>query len=203
MPKASASKTQQPQLVKAFARDLHLAPRKLRLVTNLVKNMNAVDAMVQLQHTNKKGSPIIIKLIQSAIANAKNNFSMEPEQLYIKSISADMGKVMKRYFPRARGSAFVIRRKMSHVNIVLEQRKTGKAAKSRMTVFNKLKADTAKTESVDPSRQARTAADQQTAVHEKPAKDLTKKSQVFKTDEEKKMSKVANKRRLFNRKTGE
>jgi len=104
-----------------------------------------------------------------------------------------MGKVMKRYFPRARGSAFEIRRKMSHVNIVLEERKKGKASKIKAGFLNKVKSEEVKSVNVD----------QQAAVHEKPVKEEIKKSQVFKTDEQKKMSKVANKRRLFNRKTGE
>jgi large subunit ribosomal protein L22 len=190
---ADSTKTNTTKLVTAHARDLHIAPRKMRLVTNLVKNMNALDAMVQLQHTEKKASPMLIKLIQSAVANAKNNFSMDPQHLFIKSITADMGKVMKRYFPRARGSAFEIKRKMSHVNIVLEERKKGKASKVKAGLFAKPKAEEVKTENVD----------QQKAVHEKPVKEEVKKSQVFRTDEQIKMSKAANKRRLFNRKTGE
>jgi large subunit ribosomal protein L22 len=193
MPK-TVSTTESARLVTAHARDLHIAPRKMRLVTNLVKNMNALDALVQLEHTDKKASPMLIKLIQSAVANAKNNFSMDPQHLFIKSITADMGKVMKRYFPRARGSAFEIRRKMSHINIVLEERKKGKASKQKAAFLNKPQAQEVKPANVD----------QQAAVHEKPVKEEgVKKSQVFKTDEQKKMSKVANRRRLFNRKTGE
>jgi large subunit ribosomal protein L22 len=186
------STTLSAKLVTAHARDLHIAPRKMRLVTNLVKNMNALDALTQLQHANKKAAPMLIKLIQSAVANAKNNFSLDPQHLYIKSITADMGKVMKRYFPRARGSAFEIKRKMSHINIVLEERKKGKGSKVKAGFLNKPKEEE-KVENVD----------QQKAVHEKPVKEEAKKSQVFKTDEQLKMSKVANKRRLFNRKTGE
>jgi large subunit ribosomal protein L22 len=180
------------KLVTAHARDLHIAPRKMRLVTNLVKNMNALDAIVQLQHTEKKASPMLIKLIQSAVANAKNNFSLDPQHLFIKSITADMGKVMKRYFPRARGSAFEIKRKMSHINIVLEERKKGKASKAKAGFLNR------------PKEEPKVAnVDQQKAVNEKPVKEEPKKSQVFRTDEQKKMSNVANKRRLFNRKSGE
>lgn len=113
-------------LVKAFARNLRISPRKLRLVTNLVKNMNAGDALVQLQFTNKKGAPMVAKLLQSAIANAENNFSLNRDGLYIKSITCDMGQVLQRAFPRARGSAFVIRRKMAHVNLVLEEKEVKK-----------------------------------------------------------------------------
>jgi large subunit ribosomal protein L22 len=183
--------TKQPVLVKASANHVHIAPRKMRLVTNMIKGLNAVDAITQLQHTPKKASPIMVKLLESAIANAKNNFSLNPEMLFVKSVSADMGKVMKRYFPRARGSAFVIRRKMSHVNIVLEERLSGKAAKGRLSFLNRDKG-AAKVESVDHDE----------AVAKKPTSDEKVKSQIFKSDEQMKGSKIANKRRLFNRKTG-
>ncbi len=192
MAKASATTTPSTQLVRASARGLHIAPRKMRLVTNLVKGMNAADAVVQLRHTNKKAAPLLIKVIQSAIANAKNNFSLSPEHLFIKSISADMGQVMKRYFPRARGSAFVIRRKMSHVNIILEERKASKASKSTFGLFKK-KAESEGTPSDD----------QKLATSQKPAKEEPKKAQLFKTDEQRKMNTVQQKRRLFNRKSGE
>jgi large subunit ribosomal protein L22 len=181
------------KLVTAHARDLHIAPRKMRLVTNLVKNMNALDALVQLQHTDKKASPMLIKLIQSAVANAKNNFSLDPQYLFIKELTCDMGKVMKRYFPRARGSAFEIKRKMSHVNIVLEERKKSKASKQKAGFLSKPKEEEKKAENVD----------QEAATNAKPVKTEVKKSQVFRTDEQKKMSTAANKRRLFNRKSGE
>ncbi|MBI5529936.1 MAG: 50S ribosomal protein L22 [Candidatus Doudnabacteria bacterium] len=187
-----ATKQNNGKLVKASARHIHIAPRKMRLVTNLIKNMNAMDAIVQLQHANKKAAPIVIKLLQSAIANAKNNFSLDPQFLFIKSITADQGKEMKRYFPRARGSAFVIRRKMSHVNVVLEEKKKAKASKTKLGFLKKTEGKEVKPENVD----------QQDAVSKKPVNAAPKKSQVFKTDEEVKMNKVANKRRLFNRKTG-
>ncbi len=177
------------KLVKASARHLHIAPRKMRLATNLMKNMNVGDALTQLNHLDKKASPILIKLLKSAIANAKNNFSLDPERLYIKSITTDMGKVMKRYMARARGSAFTIRRKMCHVNVVLEERKSAKASKSKFSFLKK------KTEAQN--------LDQQGAVNEKPVKEEGRKSQVFKTDEQMKMNKIQQKRRLFNRKSGE
>jgi len=188
----TATTASSEKLVRASARHVHIAPRKMRLVTNMVKGMNALDAMTQLQHANKKASPILIKLIQSAIANAKNNFSLDVDHLFIKSISADMGKVMKRYFPRARGSAFQIRRKMSHINIILEERKKGKAGKVKAGFLTREKPEE-KVESIDAKE----------AAEKKPVSEEKKKSQVFKTDEQVKMNKVANKRRLFNRKTGE
>ena len=190
MPQQS-TKQNTEKLVKASARDLRIAPRKIRLVTAMVQGMNAQDAVVQLQHTNKKAAPIVLKLIKSAIANAKNNFSLSTDHLFIKSISADMGRVMKRYFPRARGSAFVIRRKMSHVNIILEERKTGKASKSRLDLFKAKKDKEAV--SVDAKQESNI----------KPESEKPKKSQIFRSDEQIKMNKAQNKRRLFNRKSGE
>ena len=180
-----------PQLVKASARHLHISPRKMRLVTNMVKGMNALDAIVQLENAGKKASPMLINLIKSAVANAKNNFSLSPEHLFIKSVTTDMGKVMKRYFPRARGSAFVIRRKMSHINIVLEEKKQAKASKVKAGFLNQIKPE--KVENED----AKDAAAKKVVSEDKP------KNQPFKTEEQVKMNKVQNKRRLFNRKSGE
>lgn len=183
-------KTESVQLVKASANALHIAPRKMRLVTNLVKNSYALDAIVQLQHANKKAAPMLIKLIKSAIANAENNFNLKPESLYIKSITADMGKTMKRYFPRARGSAFVIRRKMSHVDIILEERSKGTArSKVAQLITKKTKPET---ESKTP----------ETSAEVKPESTLPKNTSTIKTSEQVKANTVAQKRRLFNRKTG-
>lgn len=181
------------KLVKATARQLRIAPRKLRLAANLVKGMNAADAIVQLQYVNKKAAPMVIRLIRSAIANAKNNFSLDADHLYIKSITADMGQALKRYFPRARGSAFVIRRKLSHLNLVLEERKSGKAAKSKVSFLKK--AEEKKTGPEDVEKVA--------AAAKKAPKEMGRKSEVGKTEQQMKLNQAQNKRRLFNRKSGE
>ncbi len=192
MVKASDNTNPSAILVRASARHLHVAPRKMRLVTNLIKNLNVMDAITQLQHTEKKSSGMVIKLLKSAVANAKNNFSLDTDRLYIKSITADMGKVMKRYFPRARGSAFVIRRKMSHVNVVLEERKGGKkAGKSRLELFKK-KEEAPQKENLD----------QKDSTNERQEKEHIKQKTFF-TEEQRKMNTAQNKRRLFNRKSGE
>lgn len=134
------AKTNTPTLVRAEAKALRIAPRKMRLVTNLVRGMRASDAITQLQFTNKKGAPYLAKLIRSAIANAENNMSLNAEDLFVKSITCDMGQTMRRYFPRARGSAFIIRRKTSHVNVVLEPR-PGSGKKTRFAIPKKAKKD--------------------------------------------------------------
>ncbi len=183
------TKQNSSKLVTASARHLHIAPRKMRLVSNAIKGMSVGAALVQLHHMNKKAAPLMIKLLNSAVANATNNFSLDADHLFIKSITTDMGKVMKRYFPRARGSAFVIRRKMSHINVVLEERKKSKAVKTGL--FKK----TAKPETA-PS------IDSEEATNTKPKADTSKKSQIGKTEQQVKENKAQNKRRLFNRKSG-
>ncbi len=128
------------QLVIAHARNLRLSPRKLRLVTNLVRNMRVADALTQLQFTNKKGAQMLTKLLLSATANAEHNFSMNRENLFVKTITCDMGSVLQRSFPRARGSAFIIRRKLSHINVILEER-AYKAKRSKALVPKPAKKD--------------------------------------------------------------
>lgn len=184
-------KIESSKLVKASARHLRIAPRKIGLVVNLVRGMSVGEAMTQLDYLHKKGAAMVARLLKSAVANAKNNFSLDPDFLYIKSITVGMGRTMKRYFPRARGSAFVIRRRMSHVNVVLEERKKAKAIKSRISLFKKAE---------EP--QAAENIDKIEAVSKQEAKDHKEKFTV-KTDEQRKMGKIQQKRRLFDRRGGE
>ena len=193
MEKVKNKKLNTAPVVTAFANHLHVSPRKMRLVTNLVKNMYVGDALVQLAHANKKAAPMVVKLLNSAVANAEHNFSLDPQWLYIKTITTDSGRVLKRYFPRARGSAFVIRRKMCHVNVILEERKKGKAPASRTAFMKKSTKAEKSTMSVD----------QEIATNEKNKSEDIKKVQAPKSGTEVKMNKIQNKRRLFNRKSGE
>lgn len=129
------------QLVRAHARSLRIAPRKMRLVTNLVKDMSYSAAMTQLSFTNKKGAKMLQKLLQSAATNAENNFSLNRDNLFIKELTCDMGPMLKRSFPRARGSAFMIRRKMSHVNVILEEREVKPRKKKKAVVPKAVKPE--------------------------------------------------------------
>lgn len=105
--------------VKAFARDIHMSPRKVRLVTDMVRGMPVSRALTQLQFVGKKAAGPVKKLVDSAIANAAHNHQIESERLFIKHISVDGGTVMKRFQPRAQGRAFPIGRRQSHINLVL------------------------------------------------------------------------------------
>jgi large subunit ribosomal protein L22 len=112
--------------VKAKLKNLRIAPRKVRLVADLIRGKKVVEAENILKFTIKRGAKPILKLLNSVIANAKHNFGLEKENLYIKKILVNEGQKFKKTFPRARGRVDVIQRKSSHVIIVLDEIKNSK-----------------------------------------------------------------------------
>lgn len=96
-----------------------MAPRKVRLVADLVRRMPVKEAEKQLLFLNKEAAKPILKLLRSAMANAEHNFKLEKDTLWIKHISVDGGMTIKRFRPRAHGSAAPIRKRTSHVLIKL------------------------------------------------------------------------------------
>ncbi|MBM3250769.1 MAG: 50S ribosomal protein L22 [Candidatus Nealsonbacteria bacterium] len=109
---------------------LRISPRKVRLVADLIRGKNVEDAQTILNFTTKKSAPFILKLLKSAIANARNNFQLEPANLYISKITVDEGPKYKRWMPRARGAVSGIQKKTSYITMVLEEaRPTGKKVK--------------------------------------------------------------------------
>ncbi len=100
-------------------RNIKISHRKAQLVCDLVRHSNVQEALIILNNTNKKFSPIAKKLLNSAIANAINNHAMDSEKLYIYSIVANQGPTSKRTMPRARGSADMILKRTTHLEIKL------------------------------------------------------------------------------------
>lgn len=191
--KTTQLKTEIPaqKLVVAHARSLRIAPRKLRLVANSVKLMRVSDALVHLQFLNKKGAEIVSKLIKSAAANAEHNFSYDTDGLVIQSITCDAGPVMKRYMPRARGSASPLNRRMSHLHVTLEYKaSTAKKVGRFGRLLARSKPAAAKPETTD-------------AAVTSDIPEVVRKADAPKTNEQIKQGKVQQKRRLFNRRTGE
>lgn len=193
--KASAKKVADKPVIKtaaASARFLHLSPRKARLVTNLVNHMWAGDALAQLQFVHKKSAAIVRDVIKSAMANAENNFKLKKEDLFIKSITADGGAKLKRYKPRAQGRASEIRRPLTHINVLLEERlRSGKSRKFTLGVKKTSEAKGGEAEE-------KTTKEQLASEANKPAI----RDQVEKTSQDIKKQTVTQKRRLFNRKSG-
>ncbi len=105
--------------VKAKVKYIKSSPRKVRLVIDVIRGLEVEKALDQLKFVNKKAVKPIEKLIRSAIANAINNFELEESNLYIKEIKADDGPTVHRWKPRARGRATPIRKRTSHVSLVL------------------------------------------------------------------------------------
>jgi large subunit ribosomal protein L22 len=100
---------------------IRVSPRKVRLVTNLVKGKKVSDALSTLAFTRKKSSKIVSDLLKSAAANAEHTKNMDPDNLYISSICVDAGPTLKRFQPRAMGRATKILKRTSHITVVLKE----------------------------------------------------------------------------------
>lgn len=107
---------------KATVTSVRVTPRKCRLVIDLVRGKDVKVALGILANTNKSATPIVEKLIKSAAANAINNHEMEEDKLYIAEIYANEGPRMKRYLPRAKGSASGLVKRTAHVTVVVKER---------------------------------------------------------------------------------
>ena len=102
-----------------FAR---IAPRKVEIVCNMIRGKNAKYAMALLENTPKAGCELMIKVLKSAMANAENNFEMDPEKLYVQTAYANGGPILKRGRPRAQGRMYRINKRTSHITIVVAER---------------------------------------------------------------------------------
>ncbi len=112
-------------MIKAKLRHLRISPRKVRLVANLIKGLTVVEAENQLKFLTKRSSTQVLKLLNSAVANAKHNADSPKDNLYIAEIFVDTGPVLKRWRPRAMGRAAPIAKRTSHLTIILDQIKKG------------------------------------------------------------------------------
>ena len=120
--KAEAPKKPAVTEARAIAKNVKITPRKVRLVINLVRGKDVKEALGLLANTNKAASVPVSKLIKSAAANAINNFGMDEDSLYIAKIYATDGLRMKRYLPRAKGSASGLVKRSSHITVVVKMR---------------------------------------------------------------------------------
>jgi large subunit ribosomal protein L22 len=100
---------------------LRISPRKVRLLADLVRGVPLEEAKLRLNFNKKKSTIPLLKLLKSVESNARHNYQLEPEALFIKEIRVDGGPFLKRYMPRARGRATMIKKRTSHVTIVLAE----------------------------------------------------------------------------------
>ena len=111
-----------PTEARATALNVRVTPRKTRLVLDLVRGKDVKVALGILRNLNKSASEPVSKVIRSAAANAVNNFGMDEDSLYIASIWANDGMRIKRYLPRAKGSASGLVKRSSHITCVVKMR---------------------------------------------------------------------------------
>jgi len=110
---------------KAVLRTVRIAPRKVRLVVDLIRGKQVGEAIAILRHTPKTASPVVEKLLKSAIANAEHNYDMDVNNLYIEKVFVDEGPTLKRFRPRAQGRASAINKRTSHITLVVSEKKEG------------------------------------------------------------------------------
>lgn len=171
-----------------------MAPRKARLMATVIKGLSVNDAQAQLAVNPKRASEPVLKLLQSAIANAVNNAKMDASKLIVKEIRVDGGPMLKRWLPRAQGRATPIQKKSSHITIVLEESDKVKPARftmaKRVEKVTKTKAETIKKVAAKAAKAEKT--------EEKAEKTKTKTEKAEKTT---KVAKEGTKRKLFQRKS--
>jgi len=109
--------------MKAFLKNYRQSPRKVRLVADLIRGKKASDALMTLSFVRKRGVAPLKKLLESAIANAKENDKLDKKDLFVKEIRVDKGITLKRFIPRAFGRATPINKRTSRINIVLGETK--------------------------------------------------------------------------------
>jgi large subunit ribosomal protein L22 len=117
--------------VEAKLNNLRISPRKVRLVAGLIKGLDVAEALIQLENTVKRSSPIFEKLLKSAVANAENNFGLDRDNLYIFNIETGEKAKLKRWMPRAYGRASQILKRTSVIKLTLEERIEGKGRKTK------------------------------------------------------------------------
>ncbi|KRE44342.1 50S ribosomal protein L22 [Paenibacillus sp. Soil522] len=107
---------------KAHVRYIRIAPRKAQLVADLIRGKQVGEAIAILRHTPKSASPILEKLLNSAIANAEHNYQLDVNKLFISQAFVNQGPTMKRFRPRAMGRASRINKRTSHITLVVSEK---------------------------------------------------------------------------------
>lgn len=106
----------------AVAKHVRVTPRKVRLVIDLIRGKDVNEARAILDFTRRSASKPILKVLDSAIANATNNLKLKEENLYVKECYANEGMRIKRLYPRAKGQGDIIKKRTSHITVVVAER---------------------------------------------------------------------------------
>lgn len=107
---------------KAIAKYVRISPDKVRQVVDLIRGKDVKEALAILKFTPKRASAAVEKVVKSAVANAEHNYEMNADNLYVAKVYVDQGPSWKRYRPRAMGRADLIRRRTSHITVIVSER---------------------------------------------------------------------------------
>ena len=107
---------------KAHLKFARISPRKVKIVCDLIRGKDVKTAKAILENTPKAASELMVKILGSAVANAENNFGMDPEKLYVSETYANPGPILKRGMPRAQGRMYRINKRTSHITIVVAEK---------------------------------------------------------------------------------
>ena len=121
--KTEARKQGADKRPRAIAKYIRISPRKVKIVIDLIRGKQVDQAAAILMYTPKAAAPVVLKLLNSAIANAENNLGLSREDLYVAEVYANPGPTLKRYVARSRGSASPMLKRTSHITVVLDSKK--------------------------------------------------------------------------------
>ncbi len=107
---------------RAILRFIRVSPRRVRLVVDQIRGKEVEKALDILKFTPKRSAAIVAKVLKSAIANAENTQSVDVDRLYVKRALVDEGGMWKRFMPRAMGRATRVRKRLSHITVVIDER---------------------------------------------------------------------------------
>jgi large subunit ribosomal protein L22 len=107
---------------RAIARHVRISPQKARLVVDMIRGRKVEEALGLLEFTPKKGAKLVAKTLRSVVANAENTKNLDVDSLYVKRVEVGAGPTLKRFTPRAQGRATPIRKRTSHITIVLDEK---------------------------------------------------------------------------------
>lgn len=110
---------------KAVAKYIRISPRKVRQVVDLIRGKKIGEAIAILKFTPNRGADAVEKVVKSAVANAEHNLELDRDALYIAEVFVDQGPTLKRFKPRAMGRADLIRKRTSHITVVVREKKEG------------------------------------------------------------------------------
>jgi large subunit ribosomal protein L22 len=176
----------------AKARFVRVSPTKARRVINLVRGKSVSEALDILRWAPQAASLPVAKVIASAAANAQNNNGLDPATLVVASVSADDGPTAKRIRPRAQGRAFRIRRRTSHITVVVESRPTKDARGSQSaSTARARRAQASKAAATKAPAKKATAAAEKVTAEKAPAKKAAEKAPAKKATAEKPPAKKA------------